>query len=386
MENLPELFTAGLLLIIFFVISFLSHKLNIPSVLAFIILGLLLVPVLGGNEAIHLLAEIGIVLMFFVLGLEFPVAKILRISKTIWAAGLIDVVLNFGGAFVLALIFNLDLLSAAIIGGIVYASSSSITAKLLEDNKRLANVETEFMLALLIFEDLVSPILISFLAAMSSDQAMSGQLILLILLKVSTLTLGAIIIGHYGFSKLKDFIDNYIESDFLTFLMVGIAFIYSGLAIYLGLSEILGAFLAGVILSETGNSAELEHLLLPIRDFVLPFFFLWFGTTISFGGGIPMLPLLISLIVWSMIGKILVGIWGGKAFGLSKRPSYRAGLSLIQRGEFSVIIASIALPQLMAFSSVYIIVSAFIGVIFFQKAPAISKWIAGKKKQKTIKG
>lgn len=381
MENLPELFSAGLLLIIFFSISYLAHKLNIPSVLIFIILGLALVPILAKNETIHLLAEIGIVLMFFVLGLEFPVAKILRISKTIWAAGILDVVLNFGGAFGLALIFKLDLLSAAIIGGIVYASSSSITAKLLEDNKRLANAETEFMLALLIFEDLVSPILISFLAAMSSDQSLSGGLVLLILLKVVALTLGAIVIGHYGFSKLKDFIDNYIESDFLTFLTVGIAFLYSGLAIYIGLSEILGAFLAGVMLSETGNAPELEHLLLPIRDLVLPFFFLWFGTTISFGAGVPMLSLLIGLIIWSIVGKILVGVWGGKAFGLSRRPSYRAGFSLIQRGEFSVIIASIALPQWMAFSSIYIIASAFIGVIFFQKAPVISKWIAGKKKK-----
>jgi len=382
MENLPELFSAGLLLIAFFCISFISLKFNIPSVLVFIILGLALVPVLAGNETIHLLAEIGIVLMFFVLGLEFSIAKILRIAKTIWVAGIMDVVFNFGGAFVLALIFKLDFLSAAIIGGIVYASSSSITAKLLEENKRLANVETEFMLALLIFEDLVSPILISFLVALNSDQNLSVGLTVLILAKVLALTLGAVVIGHYGFSKLKDFIDNYIESDFLTFLMVGIAFIYSGLAMYIGLSEILGAFLAGVMLSETGNSSELEHLLLPIRDIVLPFFFLWFGTTISFGGGVPMLPLLMILIVWSIVGKILVGTLGGKAFGLSKRPSYRAGLSLIQRGEFSVIIASIALPQLMAFSSVYIIVSAFVGVIFFQKAPALSKWLSGKHKKK----
>lgn len=214
MENLPELFSAGLLLLVFFCISFISQKFNIPSVLVFIILGLALVPILAGNETIHLLAEIGIVLMFFVLGLEFPIAKILRIAKTIWAAGIMDVVFNFGGAFALALIFKLDFLSAAIIGGIVYASSSSITAKLLEENKRLANVETEFMLALLIFEDLVSPILISFLVALNSDQDLSVGLTVLILAKVIALTVGAVVIGHFGFSKLKDFIDNYIESDF----------------------------------------------------------------------------------------------------------------------------------------------------------------------------
>ena len=377
-ESMPELLSAGLLLCVFFGISYAALRAGIPSLLMIIVVGIIVASALAENETIHFAAEIGLVLLFFILGLDFPLARIMDISKTIWPAGLLDIVLNLGAPIVFALAFKLDFLSALVIGGIVYASSSSITAKLLEENKRLANTETEFILSLLIFEDLVSPILVSFLSGMSMGETLSAGLMLTVLAKIVVLTLGAVIIGYYGFRKLSDFISVHLEMDFMPLLAVGLALLYAGLAMQLGLSEILGAFLAGVMLSETGKSPELEHLLLPIRDVTLPFFFFWFGTTLVFGESIPLVLLLVILIVWSIISKILVGVWGGKAFGLSARASYRAGFSLIQRGEFSAIIASMAIPQLRIFSGIYILISAFVGVYFFQKAPALSKWVQDK--------
>jgi CPA2 family monovalent cation:H+ antiporter-2 len=200
----------------------------------------------------------------------------------------------------------------------------------------------------------------------------------MLLFKIVLLMLGAILLGLYGFKRLSAFISRHIQRDFMPLLATGIALAYAGVAISLGLSEILGAFLAGVMLSETGKSSEVEHLILPIRDITLPFFFFWFGTTISFGEGVSYIPMMIVLVIWAVAGKILTGFIGGRLFGLSKKISFRAGFSFVHRGEFSAIIASLAVPQLRIFSGIYIVVTAFIGVFLFQKAPSAANWYYGK--------
>lgn len=159
------------------------------------------------------------------------------------------------------------------------------------------------------------------------------------------------------------------------FLAVGLALGYAGLAVWLGLSEVLGAFLAGVMLSETGRSSELGHLIFPIRDVTLPFFFFWFGTTVTLGQGVPFVGLLIGLVVWGILGKVLTGYLGGRSYGLSPRVSWRAGLSLVQRGEFSALIASLAATPLRILSGLYILCMAVIGVVFLQNAPKLSRYI-----------
>jgi monovalent cation:H+ antiporter-2, CPA2 family len=378
MAELPFLLLAGLILCTFFVVSFTSQKLRLPSVLIYIILGAGTALFLAKSDTVHIVGEIGIVLLFFILGLEFPLSRMVDISKKIWPAGLLDVLLNLGVAMGIALLFGMDPMSALVIGSVAYATSSSISAKMLEEQKRLANPETEFILALLIFEDLVAPILVSFIAGARLGEEMSIGFVLILLFKIILLMLGAILLGLYGFKRLSAFISRHIQRDFMPLLATGIALAYAGIAISLGLSEILGAFLAGVMLSETGKSSEVEHLILPIRDITLPFFFFWFGTTISFGEGVSYIPMMIVLVLWAVAGKILTGFIGGRLFGLSKKISFRAGFSFVHRGEFSAIIASLAVPQLRIFSGIYIVVTAFIGVFLFQKAPNAANWYYGK--------
>jgi monovalent cation:H+ antiporter-2, CPA2 family len=372
--NIPFLLFAGMILCVFFLVSFTSQKFRLPSVLVYIVIGAALSTFFHDIHAIHTVAEIGIVLLFFILGLEFPLARMVDISRKIWPAGLLDVLFNLGGAMAIALMFGLGLIPSFIIGSVAYATSSSISAKMLEENKRLANPEAEFILALLIFEDLVAPILVSFIAGVKSGEELTALFIFILMIKIIALVAGAMVMGHYGFKRLNQFVSKYIQQDFMPLLAVGVALAYAGIAISLGLSEILGAFLAGVMLSESGRSSELEHLILPIRDLTLPFFFFWFGTTISFGEGVPFIPMMVVLVAWAVFGKIVSAYAGGRLFGLSPKVSCRAGFSMVQRGEFSAIIASLAVPQLRIFSGIYIVITAFIGVYLFGRAPAVSVW------------
>ncbi len=378
MEKIPFLLLAGLMLCSFFAVSFASQKFRLPSVLIYIALGAAVSSLFCESELIHIAAEVGIVLLFFILGLEFPLARMIAISSRIWPAGLLDVVINLGAAMGLALLFDLDILPAFIIGSIAYATSSSISAKMLDETKRLANPEAEFILALLIFEDLVAPVLVSFIAGIQGGEEISGLYMLTLLAKIVLLVAGAILIGHFGFKRLNTFISKHIQNDFMPLLAVGLALGYAGAAMALGLSEILGAFMAGVMLSETGRAPEIEHLLLPVRDLCLPFFFFWFGTTILFTEGVPFVGLMIALVFLGIAGKIVTAYAGSRLFGLSPKASCRAAFSMVQRGEFSAIIASLALPRLRIFSGIYILITAFIGVYLFGRAPHIANWFNRK--------
>ena len=380
MENVPFLFLAGLFLIAFFALSYSSWRFSLPSVLVYILLGTAAASYLIDLETVHTVGKIGIVLLFFVLGLDFPLARMMDISRRIWPAGLLDLGLNFGLGMALALAFGLDPVAAFILGSVAYATSSSITAKMLEDKKRLANLETEFILALLIFEDLVAPVLVSFIVGLQSGDAVSAGYIGLICLKIVLLVLGAVLLGYYGFSRLSNFVAKHLDKEFMPLLAVGIALTYAGVAVSLGISEVLGAFLAGIMLSETGKSRDLENIAMPLRSLTLPFFFFWFGTTITLDQGIPLWGLMGAFLAWSVLGKVLTAYLGGRTFGLSSRASTRAAFSMVQRGEFSAIIASWAAPQLRVFCGVYILVTASLGVLFFDRAPLIAKRLSGKRK------
>jgi monovalent cation:H+ antiporter-2, CPA2 family len=382
--DLPILLIAGLVLLGIFWLGFLSIKIKFPSVILYILFGILLADALYHNELLHFASEIGIVLLFFLLGLEFKLERLGGIAKRIWPAGLMDVLLNLGVVMAIGLLFHLDFFTAFLIGGIAYATSSSITAKQLGDTGRMANRETEFILGLLIFEDIVAPIVVAVLMGMSSGGDFSSLDFIILLGKIIALTIGAIILSKTLFKRFEEFLDRIADEDFRIALLIGISLAYGGLALLLGLSEVLGAFLAGMMLAEV-KIEKIEHPVEPIKNLMLPLFFVYFGTTVELGDGVPMVGFLITVLVWSIIAKVLVGMIGGRLYGLSKRLSFRAGLSICARGEFSVVIASLATGIIKVFAGIYIIISAFIGLLLFEKAPQITNLIYGKPKKKPQK-
>ncbi len=378
MTSWTFLVLGGALLLLFFFIGAITNRIRFPTALAFILLGIMLIRYSPAqSQPLRQAAQIGIVLMFFLRGLEFPVERMLQIARRVWPAGLMDLILSFGGSYLIARLFGLDLMTSFILGSVAYASSSSIIIKMMEDNQRLAAPESEFILALLIFEDLIAPVLVSFLATMASGAELTAGQGGLILGKVAILAISAGLLGRYVFKRAGGFFARYLDGDIMPLFTVGLALLVAGFAMYMGLSEFLGAFLAGVMLSETGQASELDHLLLPIRNLVLPFFFFWFGASIQVGQGIPMIYVMIVLVIWSLVGKFAVGYAGGRLYGLNKLRSLRAGLSLIPRGEFSAIAAAFASASLRIFAGVYILVTALLGMVFFMRAFPLARRLAG---------
>ncbi|UJS27940.1 cation:proton antiporter [Macrococcoides canis] len=369
---IPELLHVGLLLLLLFIGGFIGHKINIPDVIIFLTIGLVLSFFIAPSEVMSFAAELGIVLMFFMLGMEFPFHQLKRMALDIYKPGLLDLLLSFGITLMICLLLNFDLPQSLLIGAVVYATSSSITVKLLEKSKRMVKRDSDFLLGLLIFEDIISPILVVVVASIYIKGNVSISELGVTGLEIILLIAGALIIGKFIFSKAEDFIKQYIDEDFFVLFIVGVGILYGGIAVVMNLSEVFGAFLAGIMLAESRQAHNLQNMVRNLRDLLMPIFFIQFGMNIDITQ-ITMIPILLIIILWSVVAKVATGYIGGRQYGLTKLESWRAGLSFTQRGEFSIIVASLGAEQIQTFSGIFILCSAVIGVILFQLSPTIAK-------------
>ncbi|RDU35866.1 cation:proton antiporter [Neobacillus piezotolerans] len=368
----------GLFLLILFSVGVIGQKMfKIPDILLFIALGIFISPFFHEIKVIEAAGEVGLVLLFFLLGMKFPLKNLGAGSKKVWKAGLLDAVLGIVATTVLSRLFGLEWKEALLIGGIVFATSSSITAKLLEDKNRAETNESEFILLVLVFEDLVAPILLTVLIGFRGGDFTFSDFGF-ILTKIVLLAVVAVALSKVLFKRIEHFLESIKHEDSFIVLVAGIALTYGGIAILLGLSEVIGAFLAGIMLSDVMVKEKIAKVTLPVRNIFLPFFFLSFGMQIKLTAEIPYLTLLIVLLFWSVAQKIMVGYFGGRWYGLSKRESLSSGLSLTQRGEFSVIMAGLAAGHLKIFAGIYILVIALLGTILFQAAPKLNRAIFSK--------
>lgn len=378
MDDLNFIVLLGLALTLISVLSLLIERLFFPSILAFIAIGVGVGFFWDGNEVFKVAGEIGIILLFFLLGLKFPLRELWKRMRKVWKAGILDIILSFGVSFGIALAFGLDFPRAFLIGTVLYATSSSISAKLLERHSEKHEDIKEFVLALLIFEDIFAPLLLTVApfiiqeepVAMSDiGKVFAGFLIFGVLL----------FIGSSFVSKQQKFSKHLLRQDDASIGLIGLILLFAGIGMVFGLSEILGAFIAGIMLADIHDVRPLKRLTVPVRDLFLPIFFISFGISINLEKGVIVNALFFVLIVWGVLSKWIVGRVGGRIYGLTRVQANEAGFSLAPRGEFSILFTALSNGAINLFVGLYIFVSAIVGIILFR----FSEYLA-EKTEKTL--
>ncbi|WP_074033166.1 cation:proton antiporter [Exiguobacterium sp. AT1b] len=373
MDGLNIIVLLGLALTLISVFSLLIERLYFPSILAFIAIGVGVGFFWDGNEVFKIAGEIGIILLFFLLGLKFPLRELWKRMRKVWKAGVLDIVLSFGVSFGIALLFGLDFPRAFLIGAVLYATSSSISAKLLERHSEKHEDIKEFVLALLIFEDIFAPLLLTIapfiiqeepVAMTDIGKVFAGFLIFGVLL----------FIGSSFVSKQQKFSKQLLRQDDASIGLIGLILFFAGIGMVFGLSEILGAFIAGIMLADIHDVRPLKRLTVPVRDLFLPIFFISFGISINLEKGVIVNTLFFVLIVWGVLSKWIVGRVGGRIYGLSRVQANEAGFSLAPRGEFSILFTALSNGAINLFVGLYIFVSAIVGIILFR----FSEYLAEK--------
>ena len=307
-------------------------------------------------------SEIGVLLLLFILGLEYTGEELSLNLKAGFASGVVDLVLNFTPGLIAGLLLGWRFFPATLLGGVTYISSSGIIAKVLGELNRLGNPETPSMLSVLVLEDLVMAVYLPIVAVLLAGGS-SSRVAWAVSIALVAVAAALFVAIRYG-EKLSAIVAH--ESDEIILLSsFGAVLLVAGLAQRLNVSAAIGAFLVGIAIS--GPMAhQTSRLLTPLRDLFAAIFFFFFGMEVNPRTLLPVLPVALALAVITSGTKISTGYWAAKRAGCDKRSAVRSGLTLITRGEFSIVIAGLGVaiePRLGPLAAAYVLPLAIAGPI-----------------------
>jgi CPA2 family monovalent cation:H+ antiporter-2 len=339
-----------------------------------------------GGGTMLLLAELGIVLLLFFLGLEFSVDRLLASRRQMSRAGLLDAVVNFPVGVGVGLLLGWSAVEAALLGGIVYISSSAIITKSMLDLGWIANDESETILGVLVFEDLVIAGYLAVVTPLVVGATGAGATVRNVAIALGILAVLAGV-AYYGAGVLERLL-RADSNEVLVLRALAIAVPVAGAALALGVSEAVAAFFVGATVAGTSHVEDVERLLAPVRDVFAAVFFLWIGLQTD-----PRLIVapavvgpLVAIVALTIPTKVVSGFYGGRAYGLPDRRSLRVGLAMVTRGEFSLVIAALAATGtggsvmtdlIPAIAVGYVLVMSTAGTLLMQYANAVERFVPG---------
>ncbi len=381
MHNPQDFILAGGVFLLLFFSALILSRVKVPYILSFMLAGLLGKSFLPhrAEDVLIIFEYSAVILLFFFIGLEYSFERLAGMKRVL-KPSFLDFLFNFVPAFIITYLFTKDLVFSLVMGAVVYPSSTAITAKLLMDYKRLVNPEAELLIGILIFEDLVSIVLLSVLTGLTFGGepdviSVSRGIFAVFLL------FGVFYLLKAPSQRAVDYLDKRLDEGLVPFMVLGFLLLSSGISLKLGLSDALVAFMLGVLVPEKSKLFEvIEKSLTDLKEIsVGVFFFMFtFHAKLSFDFNLWLLAL---LIVMSVFFKLVSTYYGAILYGFNKRTAMRASLSFIQRGEFSVIFASFYEPtQSLTFALV--LFTALIGSFSFLLAPELSQKIFPKKEKK----
>lgn len=352
----------GAILLFLGIISFIAFKLSISSVPLFLIAGLVF-----GNGGVLSLdlsgaflntgAQIGALLLLLLLGLEYSARELGSTLREHWSAGIVDFLVNALPGAAIGLLVGWGWTGAVILGGITYVSSSGIAAELIRESGWQSSVVAKRTITVLALEDLMLAPYLPFASVLvAGASALTG----FISVSVALLIVGLVLLLSVRRENLVSGLLHKHDSLSLLLTVFGSALLAAGAASLVGFSGAVAAFLVGLLLTgEVASSAR--HRLSPLRDFFAAIFFLFFGLSTDPSDIPDALPLALLLTVLGVFGKFFTGWWSSK--DLSDQMSWRrVGAFLIPRGEFSIVIAGLALAadfgeELKAITITYVILT-----------------------------
>ncbi|MFK0039887.1 cation:proton antiporter [Paenarthrobacter sp. NPDC090517] len=317
----------------------------------------------GMHEFAHLSGEIGVILLLLMLGLEYTASELVTGLRRSWQAGVMDFVLNFLPGAGLAVLLGWGLVGAIVMGGVTYISSSGIAAKVITDLGRIGNRETPVVLSILVFEDLAMAIYLPILTAILAGVGFLGglQTVGIALAVVTVVLVIALKHGHRVSQAVHS-----ENSEVFLLNVLGLALLVAGIASALQVSAAVGAFMLGIAISgATAHNAT--RILEPLRDLFAAIFFVAFGLNTDPTSIPPVLGWALVLAVITAATKMLTGFWAAKRAGIAVPGRFRAGAALIARGEFSIVIAGLAVAsggvpdELAALATAYVLIMAILG-------------------------
>ncbi|HSJ92298.1 MAG TPA: cation:proton antiporter [Ilumatobacter sp.] len=336
----------GGILLVLAVLGRVAGKVGLPAIPLYLLAGLLvgeggLVELTAARDFIEQGAQIGVILLLLMLGLEYSGDELMSALRQNSRFGALDLGLNFIPGLIAGFWFGWGLNGALLLGGITYISSSGIIAKVLDDLENTGNRETPVVLSILVTEDLVMAFYLPLMAGLliGGDPWGVG---LEIVIAVTAVVVSLVIAVRFS-SQISTVLSDR-SAEILLLTVIGLTLLVAGLAEHLQASSAVGAFLVGIALSGPVEQHARE-LLAPLRDLFAALFFVYFGFQIDPRDLPDVLLAATVLAVITALTKFATGWWSAARSGIALAGRIRAGTILIARGEFSIVIAGIAVAS-----------------------------------------
>jgi len=304
------------------------------------------VGILSDLSALNLFADIGVILLLFVIGIEFPFAKIRSIGRVAMGAGTLGLFATLGVVFLAASALGLNFMDSLFISAALSISSTAIIIKILQDAGKIKKESSILVLGVLIVEDVIAVILIASLESIGLVGTVSIENVILVAAVAGGLIIGTFTIGIRVIPPLIDKVAAAENREILLLSVLGVCFGYALLANVVGLSVAIGAFLAGVLIAES-KSAEVSKILSsPIKDMFVAIFFVSVGALMDITQLENYIFIAFALIAVATAMKLGSNIFGNMIFKQPRNKSLRSAFALsAPRGEFSIVIVKVGVDM-----------------------------------------
>ena len=302
--------------------------------------------ILSDISALNLFADIGVILLLFVIGIEFPFAKIRSIGRVAVGAGTLGLFVTLGVVFLAASALGLNFMDSLFIAAALSISSTAIIIKILQDSGKIKKESSILVLGILIVEDVIAVILIASLESVALVGTVSIEAVVLVAVVAGGLIVGTFTIGRRVIPPLIDKVAGAQNREILLLSVLGVCFGYALLANVVGLSVAIGAFLAGVLVAESKSSEVSKILSSPIKDMFVAIFFVSVGALMDVTQLEDYIFIAIALIAVTIAMKFGGNLLGTTAFRMGKGKSLRSAFALsAPRGEFSIVIVKVGVDM-----------------------------------------
>ena len=302
--------------------------------------------ILSDISALNLFADIGVILLLFVIGIEFPFAKIRSIGRVAVGAGTLGLFVTLGVVFLAASALGLNFMDSLFIAAALSISSTAIIIKILQDSGKIKKESSILVLGILIVEDVIAVILIASLESIALVGTVSIESVVLVAVVAGGLIVGTFTIGRRVIPPLIDKVASAQNREILLLSVLGVCFGYALLANVVGLSVAIGAFLAGVLVAESKSSEVAKILSSPIKDMFVAIFFVSVGALMDVTQLENYIFIAIALIAVTIAMKFGGNLLGNMAFRMEKGKSLRSAFALsAPRGEFSIVIVKVGVDM-----------------------------------------
>ena len=362
-------------------------RVGLPTIPLFMAAGILMGPNTPGPVLferpgdLELLAAFGLIFLMFFLGVEFSIPDLVRGGRKLALSAGVYLGLNVGVGVAIGFAFAWGRPEAFVIAGAIGISSSAIVTKVLVELRRLDNEETPLILGIIVIEDVFLALYLAALAPVLGKAGSTAEAIGLFGRAAAFLVV-MVLIAQFGTAVVSRLFTT-DDDELLVVTFVGLALLVAGVSHGLGLSDAIGAFLAGLILAPTALAGRIKKLVLPLRDTFAAVFFFAFGLSVDPADAGTVLGPALACAAASFVLTLGAGIFAARVHGWDRVAAANIGLTTLARGEFSLILASLAVgagldPRLAPFVALYVLILAVASPSLASRSAAVSRIIPGR--------